>query len=183
MSFQDEKKKHVVSLAEVPETEPLSAVLTEDLTQLLVTIDPSVKSVHQASRCTLSPQQLDALSFPPCLQTLLARLAELSQSSSTSPLFIDPSVAQSRYSMISSITLEQCLDQYFRQEVLDLTVEYMCESCHQVVDVMRETVMDHTPAVMIIHLMRFAYDQCVPVKIFEDVKYPIHVSIHGVGEA
>ena len=61
--------------------------------------------------------------------------------------------------------------------MLDLREGYRCERCHQVVDVMRETVMEHVPSVMILHLMRFSYDQYTPVKLFEEVKYPVHVAV------
>lgn len=173
MSLQDAKKKHVVHLLVLEEAVLLSTLITEDLTQLAVTIAPSVKVVRQTT--PLAPRDLDAFSFHPSVAALLAGLLALSRESRHQSHFIDPSLAQDAPLPSSTLTLDQCLQQYFHQEVLDLREGYRCERCHQVVDVMRETTMEHVPSVMILHLMRFSYDQYTPVKLFEEVKYPVHV--------
>lgn len=91
-------------------------------------------------------------------------------------LIIDPSIQkESRNVMTAQLTLEDCLHSYFRREVMDLTAEYTCEKCNRVVEVMRDSNMEHPPFVLILHLMRFAFDECRSVKLTEDVQYPIHV--------
>lgn len=175
MSLQDAKKTHAVHLLVLEEAVLLSTLITEDLTQLAVTIAPSVKVVRQTT--PLAPSDLDAFSFHPSVAALLSGLLALSRESRHQSHFIDPSLAQDAPLPSSTLTLDQCLQQYFHQEVLDLREGYRCERCHQVVDVMRETVMEHVPSVMILHLMRFSYDQYTPVKLFEEVKYPVHVAV------
>ena len=143
MSLQDAKKTHAVHLLVLEEAVLLSTLITEDLTQLAVTIAPSVKVVRQTT--PLAPSDLGAFSFHPSVAALLAGLLALSRESRHQSHFIDPSLAQDAPLPSSTLT--------------------------------RETVMEHVPSVMILHLMRFSYDQYTPVKLFEEVKYPVHVAV------
>ena len=75
------------------------------------------------------------------------------------------------------LTLEDCLDSYFHQEVMGFSADYTCEKCGKVVEVLRTIQMDHPSEILILHLMRFAYDVFTPIKLYEDVSYPRLVRI------
>lgn len=182
VSLQDAKKTHTVHLLVLEEAILLDTLITEDLTQLAVAIAPAVKVVRQSTP-RLSLRDLSTYGLSPSVTALLSGLLALAQTDRRQTHFIDPSIAQDAPRPSSALTLDQCLQQYFHQEVLDLREGYRCEHCHQVVDVMRETVMEHVPSVMILHLMRFSYDQYTPVKLFEQVKYPVHVGLAARGNA
>lgn len=62
---------------------------------------------------------------------------------------------------------------------MDFSAEYTCEKCNHVVEVMRDSTMEHAPYVLILHLMRFAFDNFRSIKLSDNVQYPLHVgSIH-----
>ena len=60
---------------------------------------------------------------------------------------------------------------------MDYSAEYLCEKCGRVVELLRDTQMEHPPQILILHLMRFAYDISGPVKLYEHVQYPLHVRL------
>lgn len=182
VSLQNAKKTRTVHLLVLEEAILLDTLITEDLTQLAVTIAPAVKVIHQTTP-PLSFGDMKSFSFSSSITALLTGLLTLSRSGHRQAYFIDPSIAQNTLRPSSVLTLDQCLQQYFHQEVLDLREGYRCEHCHQVVDVMRETTMEHVPSVLILHLMRFSYDQYTPVKLFEEVKYPVHVGFATLYDA
>ena len=58
---------------------------------------------------------------------------------------------------------------------MDFSAEYTCEKCKRVVEVMRGSTMEHAPDVVILHLMRFAFDNFHSIKLSDNVQYPLHV--------
>ena len=42
--------------------------------------------------------------------------------------------------------------------------------------------MEHPPQILILHLMRFAFDTYSAVKLYEDVEYPINVRMYSVSD-
>ena len=95
-------------------------------------------------------------------------------------VFIDPQLRSLDRSVAGSLTLEECLDSYFHREVMDYSAEYLCEKCGRVVELLRDTQMEHPPQTLILHLMRFAYDVSGPMKLYECVQYPLHVRMMAV---
>lgn len=111
--------------------------------------------------------------------SLLESLSSLSKrNDSYSPtVFIDPRLRQTTDLADGIVTINECLRSYFHREVMDFSAEYTCEKCGRIVEVLRDTQMEHPPQVLILHLMRFAFDTYSAVKLYEDVKYPIHVRV------
>ena len=107
----------------------------------------------------------------------LQALSSLSkQSSLQRKVLIDPAIREkSKHIQVQELSIEDCLHNYFRREVIDFTAEYTCEKCNRVVEVMRDSNMEHAPFILILHLMRFAFDNTRSIKLSEDVRYPIHV--------
>lgn len=100
-----------------------------------------------------------------------------SSQKSHSLVFIDPQLRDTDYSTTGTLTLEECLDSYFHREVMDYSAEYLCEECGRVVELLRDTQMEHPPQILILHLMRFAYNVSGSVKLYEYVQYPLHVKV------
>lgn len=107
----------------------------------------------------------------------LRALSSISQASSRQKrVIVDPEIHKEVNELnVRELTLEDCMRSYFRREVMDFRSEYTCEHCHRVVEVMRDSNMEHPPFVLILHLMRFAFDNFKSIKLTETIHYPIQV--------
>ena len=137
-----------------------------------MTLDPHAISIQHRF---YPPPPLASSSLP---SSLLSTLIEMASSQKSQNLvFIDPQLRNMDRSITGTLTLEECLDSYFHREVMDYSAEYLCEKCGRVVELLRDTQMEHPPQILILHLMRFAYDISGPVKLYEHVQYPLHVRL------
>lgn len=111
-------------------------------------------------------------SLPPTLFESIITLGKRLETSRGPYIFVDSAVNPSSAYARNTLTLEDCLASYFHQEVMGFSADYTCEKCGRVVEVLRDIQMDHPPEVLILHLMRFAFDVYTPIKLYEDVNYP-----------
>ena len=116
--------------------------------------------------------------------SLLESLSSLSKRNDnhTPTVFIDPKLQITSDLSDGLLTLDECLRSYFHREVMDFSAEYTCEKCGRVVEVLRDIQMEHPPQILILHLMRFAFDTYSAVKLYEDVEYPINVRMYSVSD-
>ena len=160
----------------------VESVLPEGATTCVVSIRCGVRHVIQNTTLSIGAggESTDG--------TLLATLSALAMGASQPAVFVDPTIAEEERGSDrhgdAQLRLESCLENYFRREVLDYSADYTCEKCKRVVELVRELQMVHPPLILILHLMRFAFDANGAVKIYENVKYPLHVSVaNGVNES
>ena len=151
----------------------LEEMIPEDATTLVITIQSSVRHVLQSTQ--LATTATDGQTRHAFITTLSA----LAMTSASPSLFIDPSISEEKERGEGSLRLETCLQNYFRREILDFNADYTCEKCKKVVELVRDLQMVHPPLILILHLMRFAFDANGAVKIYENVKYPLHVGNGG----
>lgn len=151
----------------------LEEVIPEDATTLVITIQSSVRHVLQSTQLatTATDGQIR--------HAFITTLSALAMTSASPSLFIDPSISEEKERGEGILRLETCLQNYFRREILDFNADYMCEKCKKVVELVRDLQMVHPPLILILHLMRFAFDANGAVKIYENVKYPLHVGNGG----
>lgn len=139
---------------------------------LVITIQSGIK----IESATSSIQSLSSSIIPISFLQLLSSLNK--KSSMHQKLLIDPIIPdESRLLPDKLLSLEDCLHCYFKREVMDFSAEYTCEKCNRVVEVMRDSTMEHAPYVLILHLMRFAFDNFHSIKLSDNVQYPLHVFI------
>ena len=166
VSFRKQNGK-IIELKEGEET--IASLLSEDVTTMVINIESSVRHVVQKTTFVSSDPKYQETSFV----TLLTSLALNTPDSSS--VFIDPRIVQEAKSGNSGLLLESCLQTFFRREVLDYSADYTCEKCGKVVELIRDLRIIHPPKILILHLMRFAFDASGAVKIYESVAYPLHV--------
>ena len=130
----------------------------------------NVPSIHSSSCPSGSPPRGQSRS------AFITTLTALAMSVASPSLFIDPSIVEEKGQSDTPVHLEACLQNYFRREILDFNADYTCEKCRRVVELVRDLQMVHPPFILILHLMRFAFDVNGAVKIYENVRYPLHVS-------
>ena len=130
----------------------------------------NVPSIHSSSCPSGSPPRGQSRS------AFITTLTALAMSVVSPSLFIDPSIVEEKGQSDTPVCLEACLQNYFRREILDFNADYTCEKCRRVVELVRDLQMVHPPFILILHLMRFAFDVNGAVKIYENVRYPLHVS-------
>ena len=149
--------------------EMIASILSDDVTTMIINIQSSVRHVVQKTTYVSSDPKYQETSFI----TLLTSLALNTLDSSS--VFMDPRIVQEAESGTSGLFLELCLQNFFRREILDYSADYTCEKCGKVVELIRDLRIIHPPKVLILHLMRFAFDVSGAVKIYESVTYPLHV--------
>ena len=152
----------------------MSEVIQDSFILLDLSISPNVV-VFQSP---LPQSVLSSCSTLPSF--LIDSLSSMSKRSDNhSPtVFIDPKLQITSDLSSGILTLEECLQSYFHREVMDFSAEYTCEKCGRVVEVLRDIQMEHPPQILILHLMRFAFDTYSAVKLYEDVEYPIIVRVN-----
>ncbi|XP_071949587.1 ubiquitin carboxyl-terminal hydrolase 38-like [Antedon mediterranea] len=72
------------------------------------------------------------------------------------------------------VHIEEMLEHYISPELMEGDNKYNCENCLKLQDAEKTLEITQSPQVLILTLMRFAYDvkTCVRRKILTDVKYP-----------
>ena len=167
---------------ELPKEEKrmLEAVIPADAMTLVITIQPTVRHVLQNTQlATTATTATTAATNGQIRHAFITTLSALAMTSASPSLFIDPSISGERERDEGTLRLETCLQNYFRREILDFNADYTCEKCKKVVELVRDLQMVHPPLILILHLMRFAFDANGAVKIYENVKYPLHVGDGG----
>jgi ubiquitin C-terminal hydrolase len=73
---------------------------------------------------------------------------------------------------ISSVTLNQCLDYFVKEEILDKEDAWRCPKCQKKRKASKQLTLSKLPDVLLIHLKRFSIDGLFKNKLDTMVKCP-----------
>ncbi|KAM3580487.1 ubiquitin-specific protease doa4 [Umbelopsis sp. WA50703] len=74
----------------------------------------------------------------------------------------------------SQVTLQQCLDYFVREEILEKDDAWHCPKCKTLRKATKQLTLSRLPDVLMIHLKRFSYDGPFNDKLETMVDFPIH---------
>lgn len=78
---------------------------------------------------------------------------------------------------ITSMTLNQCLDYFVKEEVLDKEDAWKCPQCKKKRKALKQLTLTKLPDILLIHLKRFSIDGLFRNKLDTMVKCPIRYGI------
>lgn len=68
-------------------------------------------------------------------------------------------------------SLEKCISNFLKEEIIDISQQYKCDKCKEVAKVKIKTELSYLPQVLTFHLKRFTYLPSMK-KISGRCKYP-----------
>lgn len=81
--------------------------------------------------------------------------------------------SRSLYSLTSSVSLKQCLEDFTSEEKFDADCGYKCENCKKGSNITKRLSIYRFPPLLVIHLKRFHYSSWRRDKLNTNVKFPI----------
>jgi ubiquitin C-terminal hydrolase len=70
-------------------------------------------------------------------------------------------------------TIENCLDGYFQNEILDGENSYFCHYCNNLRSVSKRTTLVKLPTNLVINFKRFSSTDLIATKIDRNIDFPI----------